>query len=102
MINLDEIIKNEVIDALGRNPEPDELAGFMEEIREYLEINDKKKIFLVDIARVIEDHRHDNYHQCEMCGEWLRMDDESLWNSDFGWVCRECEHFYEPEAWLGR
>lgn len=98
MINLDEIIKNEVVDCLGRNPDADELAAFMDAVREYLETDDGKKKFFVDVSLLIYDYRDDHYAQCEVCGEWLRTDADGEWNPDMGWVCTRCEPYHDPDV----
>lgn len=98
MLNFDEIIKNEVVDCLGRNVDDDELKGFVDAIKEYIDTHDNKKIFLANIGCLIYDYRHDNYAQCEECGEWLRTGDDSEWNPDLGWVCTRCEPYQDPDA----
>lgn len=100
---LDEVIKNEIADAIGRQPMPDEIGLFCDYINDYMldkeNAGELNKILLANIEPVIKQCVKENYKQCEVCGEMYRMDDEDAWNPEKGWVCRDCEPYQDWDAW---
>lgn len=96
---LKQIIKNEVRDALGRNPDDNELRGFIDCIGDYLLEEERfgrlDKVFLVNIESVIQQYLKDNYKQCPECGEYFEINSDE-WNCDRE-CCRNC-HDYDDVA----
>lgn len=100
---LDEVIKNEVADALGYQPTPEELTMFRDYINDYMiereNAGELNKVFFTNIGLIIEQCKKENYKKCEVCGEMYRMDDEDAWNPEKGWVCRDCEPYQDWDEW---
>ena len=90
---LEQVIKNEIVDCLGRNPDDNELRGFMDYVHDYLLEQEKQgklgKTYLADIGLVIYEYRNDNYKQCCDCGEYYLADSDE-WNDD-GEHCLNCK-----------
>lgn len=96
-----EIMRAEIKDVLGRNPDADEVKNFMDYIQDAY--NDaqraKKPFYLADVGLLLYEYRNANYHQCEDCGEWYRIGSDE-WNND-GYYCVNCKPNHDPDMMPG-
>ena len=103
LLLLRQIIKNEVTDLLEREPSEQELNNFMDEISDYLlEQTEKgKKVFLVEVEKLIRDYRNSNYRQCEECGVWYEIGSDNWNDLEDVPTCRDCKDYPDPDIMPG-
>jgi hypothetical protein len=88
-MTITDIIRNEIADAIGHNPDKYELEKFITYIHDM--ISDKqvenKKIFLADVSITILECRDECFRQCEECSEYFLPEEMH----DAGYKCLNCQ-----------
>lgn len=94
---------NEIRDALGRTPTPEEFKSFVDYVNDALLEEERfgrlNQVFLVNISLWIHEYRKDNYRQCADCGEYFLIGSDD-WNDD-GIYCVNCKANIDPDMLPG-
>lgn len=100
-----QLIKNEVTDMLGREPDEQELQKFVDEVNDYLleqtEKGNDKKVFFVDLSILMLDYRNANYRKCEECGNWYEIGSDNWNDLEDVPTCRDCKDYPDPDIMPG-
>lgn len=96
---LEMVVRNEICGCIYHNPDDRELKVIMDYVDEcVLEATCKKKqIDLTSLALMISNAVHDNFVECEECGEKFLPDEM---NMDYH-KCLGCQPIFDPESMQG-